>query len=99
MAKRAILTLDSAAWLTDTFSAVEAVVEASCQKAKDIRLDCVANLADLHCIDVAYCMGRNDEQWWQATVSEASPDDYKLAKFIGDECERAGLDVRVLTEW
>jgi hypothetical protein len=84
------------------FTRIQEAAEAACQKATAERLACCANLADLHCLNVSWCVcsdGRGRWEQWEVWIEEAAPDDTILHSFIRGELEAKGITASVRTEW
>ena len=83
------------------FAAIEQAIDAACDAAKACKLDCCANLADLHCVDVSWCLHNVEgklEFYWLGSVSEAAQDDTKLILFIREHLTDAGIKDRAAIE-
>ena len=83
----------------EMFSKVETCVNAACKAAADSQVNYCANMGDLGCVDLVWVYGNDGDSWWQATIEEASPHDYKLRAFITAYCREQGFHVEVITEW
>ena len=84
------------------FIAIEKAVDAACDAAQACKLDCCANLADLHCVDVSWCLSnRGARFYWLGYVSEASPEEVKLIHFIHQHLVDAGIKdpVEIHASW
>ena len=87
------------------FIAIEKAVDAACDAAKACKLDCCANLADLHCCSVSWCLyyaaDGTPECHWLGYVGEASPEETTLIRFIRQHLIDAGIKdhVEIHTEW
>ena len=81
------------------FKHIRETTNAICQKAIKIKLDCSANLMNLHCIRVVWCFCDDGDYWWQIEIERASPHDYRLHAFVRDQLALQGITANIITEW
>lgn len=78
----------------DTDAAIEVV------RARRPQVQGAINWADLHCLQAAWVLTDDEENYAEVTIEEASPDAGYFQRVIAEELARAGWpDIRVVTEW